>query len=399
MSTLVSWSGSLRFTPAVVEEPRDDGEVAAFVRRAHEQGRKVRVAGALHSSSPLVRTEDFVISLRAMKGVISADPATCEAVIAAGTTVGEAGALAHARGLAVPNTGDVDVQLLAGAIATGTHGTGKRLQNLAAMLIGGRLVTADGAVHDFGPEGTGGLPGDVLRGARVSLGVLGVLTRLRVRLLPAYRLRRREWCAGTDAVFARFDELADAHRNLDVYWYPRRDDVKVRTWDVVGEPAPEIPGARLLVDREGWAHEVLARVRHLKFDEMEYALPAEAAPACFREVRRRVKAVHRRTVAWRVLYRTVAEDDAYLSTASERASVHISLHHNAGLPYAAYFDDIEPIFRAHGGRPHWGKKHNLGAAELRRLYPRWDTFQALRRRLDPDGVFLADDVRRLLEAP
>jgi FAD/FMN-containing dehydrogenase len=66
------------------------------------------------------------------------------------------------------------------------------------------------------------------------------------------------------------------------------------------------------------------------------------------------------------------------------------------LPFEPYFSHIEPIFRAYGGRPHWGKKHNLSAEDLRPLYPKWDEFAAIRCRLDPDGVFLSPSQRRLL---
>lgn len=137
----------------------------------------------------------------------------------------------------------------------------------------------------------------------------------------------------------------------------------------------------MVEDKIGWSAEVLPKYRELRFDEMEYSLPAEAGPECFQEVRKRIKAKHRRVVGWRILYRTVAPDDASLSTCHKRGTVTISLHHNAALPFRAYFRDIKPIFRDYGGRPHWGKKHTLKAEKVRPLYPMWDHFQELRRRL------------------
>lgn len=147
----------------------------------------------------------------------------------------------------------------------------------------------------------------------------------------------------------------------------------------------------------GWGHEVLSKERHLRYDEMEYALPAEAGPTCFQEVRQRVKAKWRQFVGWRVLYRTIAADDTYLSNAYGRETVTLSLHQNTSLPYWDYFRDLEPIFLAYGGRPHWGKKHTLKAAQLRELYPEWERFQALRQRMDPEGRFLNPYLRALLE--
>ena len=100
----------------------------------------------------------------------------------------------------------------------------------------------------------------------------------------------------------------------------------------------------------------------------------------------------------RVLYRTVASDDSYLSPAYGRDTVTISLHHNAGLPFWEYFKDIEPIFRAHGGRPHWGKKHTLTAKNLRPLYPQWERFAAVREQMDAQGMFLNPYLRQSIPA-
>jgi FAD/FMN-containing dehydrogenase len=100
-------------------------------------------------------------------------------------------------------------------------------------------------------------------------------------------------------------------------------------------------------------------------------------------------------VGWRLLYRTVAPDEAYLSGAHGRQTATVSLHHNASLPHENFFRDIEPILRAHGGRPHWGKKHFLKAGDLRPLYPLWDRFMEIREHMDPEGVFLNDYLRGL----
>jgi FAD/FMN-containing dehydrogenase len=292
----------------------------------------------------------------------------------------------------LPNLGDLKVQTVAGAIGTGTHGSGKHLPNLAATLIGGRLVTGTGKIVEFSAE----RDVDLGRAARVSLGALGVLTALRVKLEKVYRLRRREWCARTDDCPAHLQELIDENRNFDFYWYPRRDEAKLRMLNRPEHAVRDWPFAKLLDDYEGWSDEVLSKRRELRFEEMEYALPAEAGPDCFREVRKRMLERHRQNVGWRALYRTTAADDAFLSNANGRATVNISLHQNASLPYWGFFNDMEPIFRAHGGRPHWGKKHTLKAPELLELYPHWHDFLKVRSEMDPGGVFLSTPLRELL---
>jgi FAD/FMN-containing dehydrogenase len=228
------------------------------------------------------------------------------------------------------------------------------------------------------------------------MGLLGIFAAVRLQLEPAYRLRRREYCASTDDCLTHLDELADAHRNFDFYWYPRRDEVKLRTLNPPDTPLPHLPFARCIEDEEGFSHEIIARERELKFEELEYFVPAAAGPDCFRAVRRRILEHHRKHVGWRVLYRLIAADEGFLSPVYRRDSVAISVHQNASLPYQEYFDDIEPIMRAHDGRPHWGKKHSLHGRELAALYPRWADFMKLRRQLDPQGVFLTGPMAQLL---
>jgi FAD/FMN-containing dehydrogenase len=391
-SEWTNWSGSVHLRAAGMARPASEAELVALVREALSHGGAIRAVGSAHSSSGILESEDIVVVTHSLTGIRSCDPNKREAWVGAGTKLKDLGAELQQKGLALHNYGDVDVQTIAGAVATGTHGTGRQLRNLASMLVGARVVTGSGQSREFSVE----REPDVIRGLRVSLGALGICTSLRLKLVEAYRLQRREWCATFEPALAGFDELASSCRNVDLYWYPRSDEVKLRTLDEPGRLPQRLPFARLISEELGWASEVLPRTRELRFEEMEYAVPAAAGPACMREVRARMIARHRRHVAWRVLYRTVAADDAYLSTAHGQDIVTISLHHNAGLPFEEFFSDIEPVFRAHGGRPHWAKKHSLSGAELRRLYPEWDRFLALRAQLDPNGVFLSRKMCSLL---
>ncbi|NLG48497.1 MAG: FAD-binding protein [Chloroflexi bacterium] len=391
----VNWSGSLRFTPERIETPDSEQAVAAIVQRAAEQGRTVRVAGRGHSSSPLVQTDDTLASLERLQGIESVDTAAHEATIRAGMTLQDAGEALFEAGLAMHNLGDVNVQQVIGGISTGTHGTGRKLPCLSAMLVGGRMVIGSGEVIEFTEE----QPPGFLQAARVGLGVLGIITSLRLRLLPAYKLHRQEWCTDVRHCLDHLDELVARNRNFDFYWYPRSDEVKLRTWNLPGEEPGDLPYATLVEDRTDWAHRIITKKRTIRFDEMEYGIPAEAGVRCFLQVRRRMKDVYRKYVGWRLLYRTVAPDDACLSIAHGCETVTISVHHNAGLPFEDFFRGIEPILRDHEGRPHWGKKHTLRAEDLRPLYPQWDVFLQARQHTDPQGVFLTPYLRELLGVP
>jgi FAD/FMN-containing dehydrogenase len=235
-----NWSGSLRFRPGRIGAPQDEEELADLVRRAAAENRTVRVAGAGHSSSPLVQTEGILVSMKEFKGLESHDSEAREATLRAGITLKEAGKSLLDLGLAMENLGDVDLQSLVGAVGTGTHGTGKRLKILSAHLIGVRMVIGTGDIvevsYDDDPE--------LIKAARVSLGVLGIFTSLTLRLSPAFKLHRRECCTHIDDCLINLDKLMEENRNFDFYWYPRSDLAKVRIMNPPGEGPEDIPYAR-----------------------------------------------------------------------------------------------------------------------------------------------------------
>ncbi|MBQ1049507.1 FAD-binding protein [Micromonospora sp. C51] len=398
----VNWSGSLAFTPSGYAEPADEDEVRELVLRARESGNTLRPVGSGHSSSPLVRTDGTLVSLHRMAGVIDKD--SDRATVRGGSRLKELGEGLYKAGLAMENLGDVDYQSIAGATATGTHGTGLGFGNLSTQVSEVRLVTGTGEVLDVSATRNS----DLLPAARLSLGVLGVVTQLTLDLQTRYDLSRRTWCAPVEWTLDHLADLQHTNRNVDFYWYPRSDLTQIRTMNRAdGASAPSSTSTSRTPKTDGWyaprelevgpTHRTIPQNRKLRFEEIEYMLPSEAFPFCFAEVRRRILRRHRRIVGWRVLVRSIAADDIWLSNAYGRPTTAIACLQNASLPYEEYFRDMEAVFRQYGGRPHWGKKHWLTADDLRPLFPRWDDFQAARRRLDPDGVFLAPDLARLLE--
>jgi FAD/FMN-containing dehydrogenase len=383
--------------------PASESEVATLVRQAHAAGTKVRVCGTGHSFVPLCATSDTLISLDNMTGIESMDVERGEAVIRAGSKLHALGEPLRAHGLALENQGDVDVQSLAGAVSTGTHGTGPALGSISTQVIGVRLVVGEGRVVEYSRDSDP----ETFSTLGVALGACGVLTAIRMRLLPAYNLRERVWREPIAQCLARLDERIAATRHFEFFWYPTTDLALMKTL----EPTSDEPMARKSLEggaaaspldgvegeRIDFNYRIFPTVRNVRFNEMEYAVPAEAGPDCFAAIRNLMRERHA-SVTWPIEYRTVAEDAIDLSPNHGRATVAISIHQSAELEHRAFFADTEPIFRAHGGRPHWGKMHSLTARELAPLYPRWRHFQQVRKQLDPTGVFLNEHLRRLFEA-
>ena len=388
-----NWSGSIRCTPRVLACPDDEPALRKIVGAAADAGRHVRAAGAGHSSSAVVGCRDVLVDIRRLAGILRVDAPARRATVRAGTTLASLGSALYAHDLALPNYGDTADQTIAGALCTATHGAGLTLPSLSSLLVGARLVDGQGRTVDIGESDL-----HALRSLRVSLGLLGIFVEVTLRLVPAFDVERREYSTRCADALADFRRLAEGNYSFDLYWYPRRDDVKLRLVNPLGGGSPPPANAVLLELRGGPGHEVIPAHSGLphRFEECEYAMPYEEGLACFADVRTRILRRWRHLMGWRVLVRTVAADDSHLSPHHGRNSITLSIHQNARLPWREIFDDIEPIFRAHGGRPHWAKKHSLGRASLERLYPGLGEFHALRRRLDPADVFLSPPVRRLV---
>jgi FAD/FMN-containing dehydrogenase len=383
-----NWSGRLEASPAEIIAIADEAGALRAVERAAAQGRRIRMQGTGHSHSPLVVTDGLLLDTGDLSGVVEADRGRAEAVIRAGTKLSALGEPLRAAGLALRNQGDIDRQALAGALATGTHGTGPTLQNLSASLLDARLVLADGRVVTCSAE----VEPELFSAARLSLGGLGVMTELRMALRPAYKLRERMWLEDLDAILDHIDELTTATRHFEFFWLPGKSRAACKSLEET-DAEPEYPlaseGARL-----AWSHEVLANDRPDKHTEMEYSIPAAHGPECIRALRALIVRDFA-DLTWPIEYRTLAADDVWLSTAYERPTVTISVHQGIDLPDERLFRACESIFLEFDGRPHWGKRHFLSGEALRARHPRWDDWWRVRDGVDPGDRFLNEHLERI----
>jgi FAD/FMN-containing dehydrogenase len=388
VATWANWSGNVEATPARIVSPVSEADVQAVVSDAARDGLAVRPAGSRHSFTPLCATDGVAVDLHGLAGIEAIDPDARTATVLAGTRLSAIGNELRTAGLALHNQGDVDTQTVSGATGTGTHGTGPDLGNLSTAITAVRIVTADGEVVFASEDVRPGL----YQAARLSLGALGIITAITFRCVPAYNLHERVWFEGPDRSLDLLHERVEATRHYEFFWYPFRDLFEHKALALTNAPADPLPDRKR--ERIDHSHKVFPSLRDHRFNEMEYALPAECGPACFADIRALIHDRHPE-LQWPIEYRTVAADDVWLSPDYGRATVTISVHEDAARPYAPLFDDCEAIFRAYGGRPHWGKIHSAGAAELQPHYERWDHFWRLRAELDPEGRFLNPHLRAL----
>ena len=215
-ATWRNWLGNETAAPRTILRPHSELELCGAVAAASADGATIRVAGAGHSNTPLVATDELLVDSHHLSGVIGVDRERRTARVRAGTTIRDLGPPLAAAELALRNQGEIDAQTLAGAIATGTHGAGFAFGSLAEAVRAVRLVTADGEVIEIDSEGAG----ERLDAMRVSLGALGVITELEIDLVPAYGLRESFWrCSSAEAI-GRLDEILAMPRNTALFWMP-----------------------------------------------------------------------------------------------------------------------------------------------------------------------------------
>ena len=396
--TWTNWAGNVRATPRNLVTPGSLAELRAAVVEAARHGETVRVAGAGHSFAPLCATDGTLLDLSRLTGVERVDAETGEATIWAGTRIADLGEPLLAHGRALANQGDIDRQAIAGAVSTGTHGTGRKHGSFSAAVRAVELMGPDGelvTIDATEPER--------LRAVSLSLGLLGVITQVTLATVPAYKLRERTQALPFDECLDGFLAEETSRRNAEFWWLPAHDRCVLKTFAETDEEpfrieAPEaLPGTierYLKPDAVDWSWRIYPSTRTFPFVEMEYTLPLAEGPAAMREVRRLMQTRHP-DCTWAVEYRTQPGEQSLLSPTRGKESVTISLHQATDLPYEPLFRDAEAIFRAHDGRPHWGKLHFLGGEEIAHLYPELVSFQAFRAELDPEGIFTNDYLARL----
>ncbi|TFC31658.1 FAD-binding protein [Cryobacterium sp. TMT2-18-3] len=426
-----NWARNQAVTPVRVERPSSVAAVQRAVVAAGAVGLRVKAVGSGHSFSGIALAPGVQLDLFDLAGLIGVDTVAGQVTLAAGTRLFELPRLLRPYGLALPNLGDVDRQTISGATSTGTHGTGGRYGGLATQIVALTLVVGDGSLLRVSATENP----ELLPATRLGLGALGIVVDVTLQCVPAFLLHAVEAAEPLAEVLEHYLDRTDHSDHYEFFWFPHTETALTKTNTrlplesgrsplgkvarfvddellangvyrgicALGAVAPAtVPGfnrlaARLTGRREftDVSHHVFLTNRTVRFQEMEYAVPRVRVPAALREVRALIEAR-----GWRISFpievRSAAADDVWLSTAAGRETGYIAVHRYYREDPAAYFQAVEAIMRAHGGRPHWGKMHDQDAASLRTDYPHFDDFLSVRDRLDPERRFSNSYLERVL---
>jgi len=423
-----NWAGNQQCTPERIERPSSEQGLIRVVKQAAATGRRVKVVGSGHSFTGIALTDGRLVQLSNYGRVLSIDREKRTATVQAGISIARLNEELDKQGLALENLGDINYQSISGAISTATHGTGRAFGGIATQIIGMRLIAGDGSVVECSPE----KEADVFSAARVGLGALGIISTVTLNCVKAFNLHALEmpmrvdqvvesldehirdndhfeffWVPGTGWALTKFNQRTDAPLATRGRWREFRDDILINNvaFSVlcrIGRLRPSlVPSIARAMPSSGRveyvdkSYRVFASPRLVRFYEMEYGIPIDAA----REAVNRVRALVKQSglvPIFPVEVRFTKGDDIPLSTASGRDSCYIAVHVFEGMQYQQYFEGVEDIMNDYGGRPHWGKLHFQTAETVAPRYPEWQRFQQVRARLDPEGRFSNPYLDRVL---
>jgi FAD-linked oxidoreductase len=429
--TWQNWARTEQATPLRVVRPASVDEVADVVRAAARDGVQVKPVGSGHSFTGIAVAPGIQLDLSALDQVRRVDVATGRATVDAGIPLHRLSPWLWRTGLAFANLGDIDRQTLAGAVSTGTHGTGRVHGSLASAVVGLELVLADGSVVTCSADERP----DLFRAAQVGLGAFGVVTALTVQCVPAFPMRARERVMPLAQLLGGLDDFVAGHDYAEFFWFPHTTKALVKENDRLEPDAPLSPvpawrafldgevvanGLLALVSRIGAAaprripainrlserflseveyvdrsYKVFASSRRVRFRESEYAIPRAAVPDVLRELGAWLDRPGHE-IGFPVEVRFGPPEDAWLATAYRRETAWVAAHTYHRQDHGPYFQAFEKIMSAYEGRPHWGKMHSLGAEALAGLYPRFGDALAVRNDVDPGRLFANPYLERVL---
>lgn len=417
----INWSGNQFSTPNERLVPKTTDELSSMIKSTKQH---IRLVGAGHSFSGLVPTNETQMSLAYFYGITNINKEKQQFDVASNTFLSGVGEQLWENGMSLENMPDINTQTFGGAIATSTHGTGMNYGSMSSTVKKITMVNGLGEEINCSKDENS----EIFNAARTNIGTLGAVTNLRIQAQDKHYLKETSWMMDLEEGLAKAEQLRDEHRHFEMYALPYSDYIlgitldKIErnqllsgtvntgdaydTFKTLSNVIDTLPYLRSFIintgastvekeERTGRNYEVLGNIRDIRFNEMEYSIPAEHGIACLREILATIKKFDI-DIIFPMEYRYVKADDIWLSPFYQRDSCAISCHNFADKDYKKYFAAIEPIFWKYDGRPHWGKIHTLSAKEQRARYPMFDQFLKIRQEMDPKNIFTNNHINKVL---
>lgn len=402
-----NWGGNQSATPAFTVRPRSEQEALDAVRFAIKEGLPVRAVGAGHSFTPLVQTGGVLMDLSDLSGITGTDSARRRARAKGGTAISAFGDALWDKGLGLSNQGDIDKQSISGAIATATHGSGIDLGCFSSALRWVRLINGHGDIVEIGEHQL-----RELRAAQVALGTLGIFLEVELQVADRYHLQEKITYPTWHETVSTWDDDIAKNRHYSFLWCQGEESAGLyelptplgesmvnrsytKRYNTIAMEANESEIDLTEGARRDRSYRIYPGGFMIPFHELEYYVPAERGREAVETIQDLIHTVHV-DQKYPMEVRWVQQDDAYLSPFYKRDTTVISVSGAPGTNYWPYLRDVDAALQPFDARAHWGKIHFMTRERLVDLYPELDTFLAVRREFDPNGVFLNDHTRALL---
>lgn len=416
-----NWAGNVKFTPEGIYYPNTEQEIVGIVNKASKEGKKVRLMGATHSWSALIETTDFLVSLDNYNNILDVNKEKKQVTVQAGIRLKDLNPLLWQQGLSLSNLGTISEQSVAGATATGTHGSGIRYGNIATQIVGVSLVCANGEVKQINENENAHL----LPAVKISLGALGILSTITLQCEDAFYLKEESYPVSFEEALDTFEEQLYSVEHFKMWWFPHAPKIQMYRWYRTKEPllprnsvmkfledkflsthffgfllnlgsaAPSIiPAINKFINlvhfkklnRVEASYDVFNIPVPPKHRECEYAIPVEHTKEALLEYRKMLDEKGFK-VNFVMEVRFVAKDDIWLSTSYERDVCYLAAYQHNMDRWDEYLACFEELMSKYGGRPHWGKEFKIAPEMLKERYPKWADFEKVMTELDPNGMF------------
>ena len=405
-----NWAGNITYSTNNILEPKSLDEARDIIKKST----KLRALGTRHCFNTIADSDHTLLSSRYLNEIGPIDPNTATILVGGGIRYGDLCKHLDEKGFAIHNLASLPHISVAGACATATHGSGITNGNLATAVSEVEILTGTGDLLKFSKDSN---PSE-FAGAVVNLGALGLVTMVRLQLLPAFKVRQWVYLnLPMTQLYDHFDEIMGAGYSVSLFTDWQTENIN-QLWikqiakdTKLVDATPALYGS-VQADRD--VHPIIAisaenctpqmgvagpwyeRLPHFKMDftpssgeelQAEYFVPRSRAV----EAIQAIAAKHKdelKQLLFITEIRTIAADDLWLSTAYGRDSVaiHFTLKQDtAGVN--AFLPRLEETLRPFEARPHWGKLFVMDPAELRSRYEKFDQFRSLVAKCDPEGKF------------
>lgn len=425
-----NWGGNVNFQPERYYKISNEAEIIELIKLAKKENKKLRMVGTGHSWSDVFKTKDFLVNMDAFNKVVKLDTEKKLLTIQPGIKLWQINEYLAENGFALANLGSIAEQSIAGAIATGTHGSGTNYKMLGDQLQSFKLIDGKGEKHFIDRD----KDYELFNTALVHLGALGIVTEITIKIVPSFQLHEKTEMVDFDLLCENYNEIIHSADYVKFWWFPpcskilvyrynrtnkAVNDSRFRQWFIdefvsvyayrlivaIGNLNPNWrPGFNEIisnymirpVDRIEQSFKVFNVPSPPIHNETEWAFDINKGPEILKAYKKMLEEKSHK-INFIQEIRFVKGDDFALSPCYKRDSIWIGTYLIGNKGWKALLTDFESMAKDYSGRPHWGKEFTCDKAYLQKAYPKLNDFIRMKNSFDASNLFENRLLRKLFK--